>query len=108
MNAPILRRTKSDWLAVGVITAIAAVAVGISVTTSDISHASLQQANPPGAEHQAEFLDAAPESVTEAFRVPNAGDPREYKPEMRQCQVMSNDDHDVRATSPDGSTAQVT
>ena len=105
MNAPILRRTKSDWLAVGVITAIAAVAVGISVTTSDISHASLQQANPPGAEHQAEFLDAAPESVTEAFRVPNAGVPGVYKPVVSRGLVISNDDHAVTATNPDGSTA---
>src|SRR5690625_3584044 len=105
MNAPILRRTKSDWLAVGVITAIAAVAVGLCVTTSDISHASLQQANPPGAEPQAEFLDAAPESVTEAFRVPNVGVPGVYKHVVGQGLVISNDDHAVTATNPDGSTA---
>lgn len=45
MNVPVLRRTKADWLAVGAITAIAAVALGFSVATSDISHASLQREN---------------------------------------------------------------
>src|SRR5699024_4540537 len=92
-------------VAVDAITAMAAVAVGISVTTSDISHASSQQAKPPGAEHQAEFLDAAPERVTEAFRVPNAGVPGVYRPVVSEGLVISNDDHAVTAANPDGSTA---
>src|SRR5699024_11923412 len=79
--------------------------VGRRLTSAHLSHASLQPAHPPGAGHQAEFLDAAPESVTETFRVPNAGVPGMYNPVVSQGLVLSNDDHAVTATNPDGSTA---
>lgn len=105
MNVPVLRRTKADWLAVGAITAIAAVALGFSVATSDISHASLQRENTPGAEHQASYLEAAPEALTEAFRLPNESVAGQFRPIASRGLVMSNDDHTVTATNPDGSTA---
>lgn len=105
MSAPILRRTKKDWLAVGALTTIAAVAIGFSWFNSDISHASLQQEAVPGAEHQAEILDQAPDNLTEAFRVPNQGVSGQYKPVVSRGLVISNDDHTVTATNSDGSTA---
>lgn len=105
MKAPILRRTRADWLAVGVITAVTAAAVGLSVANSDISHASLSPVSPPGAEHQAELLDSVPNSLEEAFRVPHDGVPGVYKPVVAQGLLISNDAHTVTATNPDGSTA---
>src|SRR5699024_5046657 len=80
MKAPVLRRTRSDWLTVGIITAIATAAVGLTVANSDISHASLNPVAPPGAEHQPALLESAPDSLTEAFRVPNEGVPGVFKP----------------------------
>lgn len=105
MNTPILRRTKSDWFAVGAITAIAAVAIGLSVSTSDISHASLQRVDTPGDEHQATFLEAAPESLSESFRLPHSPVAGQYRPVVSRGLVISNDAHTVTATNPDGSTA---
>src|SRR5699024_5361324 len=105
MKTPILRRTRADWLAVGVITAVTAAAVGLSVANSDISHASLNLVSPPGAEHQAELLDSVPNSLEEAFRVPHDGVSGVYKPVVSQGLLISNDAHTVTANNADGSTA---
>ena len=105
MKAPVLRRTRSDWLTVGIITAIATAAVGLSVANSDISHASLNPVAPPGAEHQPALLESAPDSLTEAFRVPNEGVPGVSKPIVVQGLLISNDAHSVTAHNPDGSVA---
>src|SRR5699024_8388176 len=105
LGHPVLRRTRSDWLTVGIITAIATAAVGLTVANSDISHASLNPVAPPGAEHQPALLESAPDSLTEAFRVPNEGVPAVFKPIVVQGLLISNDAHSVTAHNPDGSVA---
>lgn len=78
MNAPVLRRTKKDWWAVGAISAVSAVALLGAYFTSDIRAATLTPDNPPGSDAAAAPLSQVSESLVHdaEFPAPPGENPR--------------------------------
>lgn len=71
-KAPILRSTKADWIAVGAISAVCAIAIGGAVITAPIHKAELTPAVDAAANAEPALLTAVPNSLTESFSLPNA------------------------------------
>lgn len=104
-NAPVLRRKKGDWIAVGAISALAAVAFGGAMLTANINDAELTVVNAPGDDAHVVVPSQAPAALTEAFSLPTAGYPGLNRPLVARGLVITNDEHTVTATNEDGSTA---
>lgn len=103
--APVLRREKKDWIAVGVISAISVVALGGAMLTANVNNASLVQESVPGEDAKVVVPGQAPTRLTEAFSLPTVPFPGQYRALVSGGLVITTDEHSVTATNTDGSTA---
>ena len=103
-KTPILRATRSDWMATGIISAVCAVAVAGAYFTADIRDAELTRENLPP-EGDVQVLAQVPNALTESFRLPAKQIPGNYRARVAKGLIISADDRKVTATQPDGTTA---
>lgn len=103
-KAPVLQRSRKDWIAVGAITAVCAVAVGGAVLSANINQAQLTQDNLPG-DAPVTTLESAPDTLRESFRLDHQPTPGQYRPVVANQLIISNSAHEVVASNADGTTA---
>lgn len=103
-KTPILRATKKDWIATGVIAGVCAIALGGAYFTADIRDSSLtQEALPTG--DQVTVLASAPQAVKEVARFDTDKLTGLNKPVVARGLLLTAHDGAVTAHNPDGSTA---
>lgn len=103
-KTPILRATRKDWIATGVISALCAVAVGGAYFTADIRGAELNRENLPES-GEVRVLAEAPKALKEERVLPNQQIPGVYRPVVSKGLLITTDGRTVHATNPDGSEA---
>ena len=103
-KAPILRSTKSDWTAVGIISAVCAIAIGGAVITAPIHKAELTPAVNVSTDAEPELLDAIPDSLTESFSVPNTLMPGQSRAVSSKGLLISYEGDTLVATDSAGNT----
>ncbi|WP_412099219.1 hypothetical protein [Corynebacterium aurimucosum] len=101
-RTPILRATKADWLAVGAISAVCAVAIGGAIITAPIHKAELTPAVNAVAHPQ--LLDAAPSALTEAFSLPNALVTGQTRAVTAKGLLITHDGDTLNASDASGDT----
>ena len=108
-SAPILRSTKADWVAVGAISAVSAIALAGAFVTAPIRQAELSPAADTVADTEAdasaEPLDSIPARLTESFSLPNTEVPGQSRAVSSQGMLITHDGDTLTATSPTGETA---
>lgn len=100
MNAPVLRATRRDAIATGVITAVSAVAIAGAWFTADIRGAHLDSADTPVTEAPAPAK--LPTSVDEAFRAENKNTAGIARPLAAAGLTIATSDSGARALNADG------
>ena len=103
-KAPILRSTKSDWRAVGIISAVCAIAIGGAVITAPIHKAELTPASHVSTDAEPELLAAIPDSLTESFSVPNTLMPGQSRAVSSKGLLISHEGDTLTATDSTGNT----
>lgn len=101
-KAPVLRSTKADWIAVGAISAVCAIAIGGAVITAPIHKAELTPAVDAAADAQTQTLASAPESLTEAFSLPNTVVPGQTRAVSAKGLLITHDGDTLSASDASG------
>ena len=101
-KAPILRSTKADWIAVGAISAVCAIAIGGVVITAPIHKAELTPAVDAASGDEPALLAATPDSLTEAFSLPNTLAPGQARAVSSNGLLITHDGDMLRASNASG------
>lgn len=103
-KAPILRSTKADWLAVGAISAVCAIAIGGAVITAPIHKSELTPAVDAASDAKTQTLDTVPNSLTETFSLPNTVVPGQSRAISTKGMLITHDGDTLRASDTSGDT----
>lgn len=103
-KAPILRSTKADWIAVGAISAVCAIAIGGAVITAPIHKAELTPAVDAASDDEPALLAAIPHSLTESFSLPNTLVPGQARAVSSNGLLVTHDGDILSASNASGDT----
>lgn len=101
-KAPILRSSKADWTAVGVISAVCAIAIGGAFVTAPIHKADLTPAVEAATDSDPEVLSAIPSALTKSFSLPNALVPGQARAVSSKGLVVTHKGDTLTATNAAG------
>lgn len=103
-KAPVLRSTKADWLAVGTISAVCAIAIGGAAITAPIRKAELTPAVDAASDAEAQTLDSVPESLSKSFTLPNSMVPGQSRAVSTKGLLITHEGDTLRAADAYGGT----
>lgn len=103
-KAPILRSSKADWTAVGVISAVCAIAVGGAFVTAPIHKAELTPAVESSVDTDPETLSSIPSALSKSFSLPNTLVPGQTRAVSSKGLVVAHEGDTLTATNSAGDT----